>query len=179
MALIEIISQNQNHMTRSHTSTRSLFLSAAVIGMLGLSLFYFLLLWAVTGDITHPWSQFIELQPWMSLLIVGFGVQVGLYWLLKKGVQFNLSKSHQVDANVMAGTSATMSGVSMAACCAHHVVDVLPILGVTGAAFFLTQYQTELLIVGVLANAIGVISMLWMLYGKAKPAQIWQALFIR
>lgn len=166
-------------MTKNRFISPKIFIKASLIGVFGLSLFYFLLLWGVTGDITHPWTQFQDLQPWMSLLIIGFGIQSGLYWLLRKGVQFNLTKSQSQDSNVMAGTSATVSGVSMAACCSHHLVDVLPILGISGVALFLTQYQTELLILSVVANVFGLLIMLWMLIGKAKPDEIWNALFIK
>jgi hypothetical protein len=48
----------------------------------------------------------------------------------------------------------------MVACCAHHVTDVLPILGVSAAAVFLNQYQDVFIIVGVLSNLIGITVML-------------------
>ena len=143
------------------------FLQGFVIGIFSLSLFYFILLFAITGDSTHPLSQFSLLQPWMSLLIVGFGIQFGLFWLLKKGYHFPLQEKH--NAVVATGTSTAVSGMAMVACCAHHLVDLLPILGLSAAALFLSEYQEQLLIFGVIANTIGIIMMLWFITGKVTP----------
>jgi hypothetical protein len=44
----------------------------------------------------------------------------------------------------------------MLACCAHHLTDVLPLLGVSAAAVFLNAYKTPLLWLGVLMNLAGV-----------------------
>jgi hypothetical protein len=117
-----------------------------VLGSLGLLIFYFVTLFLVTKDLQHPWQQFLLFQPWMSFLVVGFGIQVGLFSLLKSNNE----------ARAVTGAGAGVSGVSMAACCAHHVVDVLPLLGATGLAVFLGEYQKELLIFGVVANLIGI-----------------------
>lgn len=145
-------------------TTTFTFLTSAVLGVLGLSLFYFLLLWAVTGDFSHPITQFQELQPWMSLLIIGFGVQVGLFRLLQKG--FRLTSFEKKDTKALASTGTAMSGASMVACCAHHLAEALPILGVSGLALFFTEYQKELLMLGVIANVAGVLYMSWLLSGK-------------
>lgn len=147
-------------MTKTHLLT---FTIAALIGTLGLSAFYYLLLFAVTRDPYHPFTQFALYQPWMSLLIIGFGIQSGLYWLMKKGVRFNFRQS---DANVTAGASAAVSGTAMVACCAHHVADLVPILGLSGAALFFTEYQQQFLILGVATNFFGITFMLWHLFGK-------------
>jgi hypothetical protein len=48
----------------------------------------------------------------------------------------------------------------MLACCAHHLSDVLPIIGVSGAAVFLNQYKTPLLALGVAMNVLGVLYLL-------------------
>lgn len=145
-----------------------------MVGLFGLSGFYYVLLFAVTGDVTHPLSQFVLFQPWMSLLIIGFGIQMGLYWLMRKGIQFNLQE--RKDSKMAAGTSTAVSGMAMVACCAHHAVDLLPILGLSAAALFLSEHQEQLLIFGVLANLVGIAMMLWFITGRAKLAIIFQAL---
>lgn len=150
-----------------------------ILGSLGLFVFYYLTLLAVTKDPTHPLTQMKLYQPWMSLLIVGFGIQVGFYSLLRNGVQIRLNSQESKEAKVVTGAGAAVSGVSMAACCAHHVVELLPILGVSGAALFLTEYQKELLIVGVIANLFGIVFMIWMLLGKQKPKFILNYLLSR
>jgi len=163
-----------NHELAGKKPTFSIFLKGFVIGILSLSTFYYLLLFAITGDPNHPFSQFTILQPWMSLLIIGFGIQFGLFWLLRKGYHFSLSEKH--DAQMATGTSTAVSGMAMVACCAHHLVDLLPILGFSAAALFLSEYQEQLLIFGAVANVIGVAMMLWFITGKAKPGVIFNIL---
>lgn len=152
----------------------SIFLKGFFSGLIGLSGFYYLLLFVVTGDPSHPLTQFLLSQPWMSLLIVGFGIQMGLFWLMRKGIQFNLQEKK--DSKMAAGTSTAVSGMAMVACCAHHLVDLLPILGLSAAALFLSEYQKQLLIFGVIANIIGIAMMLWFITGKAKPGVIFNIL---
>jgi hypothetical protein len=58
----------------------------------------------------------------------------------------------------------------MVACCAHHVTDVLPILGLTAAAAFLAEYQTLFMWVGLGTTLTGIAVMLFILFrerGKA------------
>lgn len=95
---------------------KKVFVKFALMGSIGLFAFYYILLFLVTKDLNHPFTQFRELQPWMSILIIGFGIQVGLYFLLKKG---RLNPTQRKDTGVATGASGAMSGVSMVACCAH------------------------------------------------------------
>ncbi len=48
----------------------------------------------------------------------------------------------------------------MAACCAHHLTDVLPNLGLSGLATFLASYQVLFIVIGVLSNVVGITIML-------------------
>ncbi len=71
---------------------------------------------------------------WIILpIILGFGVQVGLFVILKKRLFLSLSST--APSGALMGASGTTSTLAMAACCAHHVTDVLPILGLTAAAY--------------------------------------------
>ena len=166
-----------NHECTDKKPTVSVFLKGFTIGILGLSAFYYLLLFAITGDPSHPFNQFTLLQPWMSMLIIGFGIQFGLFWLLRKGYHFSLSEKH--DVQMATGTSTAVSGMAMVACCAHHLVDLLPILGLSAAALFLSEYQTQLLIFGVVANVIGIAMMLWFITGKATPKVLFNVIFTK
>ncbi len=148
----------------------TIFFKGFFIGLVSLSSFYYLLLFLVTKDVSHPFQQFVLSQPWMGLLLLGFSIQMGLYWLMKNGVFFSLRDKS--DANLAVGTGTAVSGMAMVACCAHHVVDVLPILGLSAAAVFLTEYQEELLILGVIANFIGMFMMLWFIFEKPKIRDI-------
>ena len=49
----------------------------------------------------------------------------------------------------------------MLACCAHHLTEILPILGLSGIATFFGAYKAELLWVGLGMNLIGIAYMLW------------------
>ena len=65
------------------------------------------------------------------------------------------------------GTSAT----AMVACCIHHVTDVLPILGLSAAASFLTRYQRPFMLTGLAMNLIGIGVMLFVLYRERQKLQ--------
>jgi hypothetical protein len=58
------------------------------------------------------------------------------------------------------GASGSASATAMVACCIHHVTDVLPILGLSAAASFLTRYQRPFMLIGLVMNIIGIIVML-------------------
>ncbi|PIY80925.1 MAG: hypothetical protein COY80_00335 [Candidatus Pacebacteria bacterium CG_4_10_14_0_8_um_filter_42_14] len=164
-----------NHKYAGKKPTFSIFLQGFVVGIFGLSAFYYLLLFAITSDPNHPFNQFSLLQPWMSLLIIGFGVQTGLFWLLRKGYHFSIHEKH--DVHMATGTSTAVSGMAMVACCAHHLIDLLPILGLSAAALFLSEYQEQLLIFGITANLIGIAMMLWFITGKANLSELFSYIF--
>jgi hypothetical protein len=58
----------------------------------------------------------------------------------------------------------------MVACCAHHVTDVLPLVGLTAAATFLANWKIPFMIVGLLTNLIGIIVMLRIIYQERRRA---------
>ncbi|NQU64918.1 MAG: hypothetical protein HQ517_11660 [SAR324 cluster bacterium] len=100
----------------------------------------------------YAWQQFIHLAPWMIPLVGGFGIQVGIFFYMRafaKLAKLGITNSAPV------ATSAGISSGSMIACCLHHAVDVLPILGISAVAVFLAEYQSFLLSVGIVSNLIG------------------------
>jgi hypothetical protein len=58
----------------------------------------------------------------------------------------------------------------MVACCAHHVTDVLPILGLTAAVTFLAEYQTVFMLVGLGTTYTGIAVMLVILIRERRKA---------
>jgi hypothetical protein len=68
------------------------------------------------------------------------------------------------------GAGGTTSTAAMVACCAHHVTDVLPILGLTAAATFLTKYQTAFMLVGLGTTLVGIVVMLVILFRERRKA---------
>ncbi len=125
--------------------------SVASLGLI--SLYFVILMWA--NSFKHATDQFLEMWYWILILSMGFGIQVGLYTHIK-------GKLHKKMMESKAELAATggISTASMAACCAHHIVDILPLLGVSAAATFLLKYQLSFILVGVLSNILGIISML-------------------
>ena len=110
---------------------------------------YFIVLTLVSG-----WSfteeQFADYWYFIVSLAVGFGIQIALYRYIK-----NLVHSDQGTGKVV-GVSGTTSTAAMVSCCAHYLVNLVPILGVTGLATFAAQYQVKLFWVGILFNLAGI-----------------------
>ncbi|MGB0757344.1 MAG: hypothetical protein ACPGO5_02715 [Patescibacteria group bacterium] len=131
-----------------------------VIAILGMTLFYIVIM-LLTMSPSEAWLNFISLWHYIVGIIVGFGIQVGLWVYIK-----NCGKSSAHGA--MPGASGTMSGTAMVACCAHHLTEVLPVFGLTGATIFLTQYQKPFLILGVSINILGIAYMLQILQKHQK-----------
>jgi len=118
-----------------------------ICGAAGLLLVYGSIM-TIASSLETAIDQFIQLWPWMTALVLGFGMQIALYVHVRQSIK----------VSGMAPTVATSSGVStasMIACCAHHLTDVLPLLGLSAAAIFLTKYQTLFLIIGILSNFVG------------------------
>lgn len=108
--------------------------------------FYFAILTAVQS-LDHAWDTLWEFRYYMVPLFIGFGVQVGLFHHIRG---MGGARAGGVAA------SGGMSTASMAACCAHHVTDVGPLLGITAATVFLVQYQRPLLLLGIGSNLLGI-----------------------
>jgi Cu+-exporting ATPase len=117
---------------------------------LALLAIYFLILSLVSG-----WgfaeSQFFSFWYFIVSLAVGFGVQVGLYTYLKRFI-----KEKHGQGKVL-GVTGTTSTAAMISCCAHYLVNLLPILGVTGFVSFVAQYQVKLFWLGLLFNIGGIV----------------------
>lgn len=104
---------------------------------------------------THALEQTAKLWYWIAALIVGFGVQVGLFSFIRQGL-----KERRASATASVATSGGVSAGSMVACCAHHLADILPALGLAGLSAFLVNYQFPFIILGVLSNIVGITIML-------------------
>ncbi len=106
-------------------------------------------------DWSHALEQTAELWYWVLALAGGFGIQAGLFSFIRQGIRVR-----RAAATGSVTASGTVSAGSMAACCAHHLSDVLPLLGLSGLATFLVNYQFFFIIVGVLSNVVGITIML-------------------
>ncbi|MDP2744458.1 MAG: hypothetical protein Q8P00_05270 [Dehalococcoidia bacterium] len=110
---------------------------------------------ALTQGLGHALDQTARLWYWVALLAGGFGIQVGLFSFIRQAL-----RERPAAATASVAASGGVSAGSMVACCAHHLGDVLPLIGLSGLAVFLVRYQVFFIILGVLSNGVGVTVML-------------------
>ncbi len=122
------------------------------ISALALLGFYFTVLILVSG-LEFTRQQFSDVWYFILILSLGFGIQIGLYSYLK-----NASHLKNGGGKVVA-VSGTTSTAAMISCCSHYLTNLLPIIGLSGFIFFVSQYQTQLFYLGLIANLLGVIYM--------------------
>lgn len=128
-----------------------------LLGTIGLLVLYLGLV-----SLAEGWSHAVELL-WEDLWLVGpilagFGVQVGLYTYLKTGLH-----AAARGTGTLTGAGGGTSTAAMVACCAHHVTDVLPLLGLSAAATFLAEYRIPFMLVGLATNLIGIGVMVYLI----------------
>ena len=132
---------------QNETKKKSIFYgaldSAALLGV------YFSILTLVSGW-SFAQSQFASYWYFVVSLAVGFGVQVALYQYIKRLVHSGRGMGKVI------GVSGTTSTAAMISCCAHYLVKLVPVLGVTGPVTFAAQYQVEFFWVGLAFNLFGI-----------------------
>ena len=99
----------------------------------------------------------IQLQDfglYLAVLDVGFGVQIWLYAKIRE-----MHAAHGAARGLSAATGTT-SAAAMLACCTHYVAAAVPFFGLAGFAGVVTEYQHEILLLGIAANFAG-IAYLW------------------
>jgi len=119
-----------------------------------------ILTWAQGWD--YAASQIARDRWYVLPIIFGFGIQASLFSILRFRLFIPVTTTGHGGA--MIGTSGTTSATAMLACCLHHVTDVLPILGLSAAASFLTRYQRPFMLLGLGLNILGILVMLVVLY---------------
>jgi hypothetical protein len=123
--------------------------SGALAGA-GLVLVYVVVVAGASGSWDHLADQARRDWYYLVAIIGGFGVQVALLSELR-----GRHRLHH-PAAAAGGAGAGASTVGMVACCAHHLADLAPFIGATGAAAFLTDHRVPFMIFGILVNAAGV-----------------------
>lgn len=123
---------------------------AGFAGAAALFAFYFLLLALLSGSWWHPVDDLIAFKYWIGALLAGFGIQVGLYHHIRSVARLKGSGGKAAAAGTGASTTA------MIACCAHHLADVLPLVGLAGVALFLSEYKAVFMAIGILSNLVGI-----------------------
>ena len=132
-----------------------------LLAALGLLTFYLGIITLAQGW-EHALGQLADDRWFVGAIALGFGTQVGLFTYLRG-----------LHAYAAAGGVAASTGTStaaMLACCAHHLADILPIVGLSGAAIFLNAYKTPLLWLGIVMNFAGIIYLLRKIYQQRQMA---------
>lgn len=132
--------------------TRSLI--AGIAGAAALLSLYFVIV-TLAQSFSHAVETFSKLWLWIAALVAGFGTQVGLYYYIRA----SLAQRH-AEATASVAAAGGMSTTAMVACCAHHLSDVLPLIGLSAAAVVLVKYQLLFIIMGVLSSVVGIVFML-------------------
>ena len=130
------------------------------------ALYFGIVSWAESPQ--HAIELFWEDRLIVIPIILGFGVQMALYVILKKRLFVPVATVGPSGA--LAGAGGATSTLAMVACCAHHVTDVLPVLGLTAAATFLAEYQTAFMLVGLGTTLAGILVMLAILFRERRKA---------
>ena len=127
-----------------------IFFGRTVLATLSMLIVYLVFVSLVSGwNFTK--DQFAKFWYFVVALAIGFGIQVGLYSYLR-------SMDKNVSTKVIA-TSGTSSAAAMVSCCAHYLVNVLPVLGTIGVVTLISQYQVQLFWVGLIFNFAGLVYM--------------------
>ena len=148
---------------------------AFILGSSSIAAIYFgVLIWAQGwGD---AWSIFLPNRWYVTPIWITFGIQAALFSILR--FRLFIPTAVATQSGAVMGTGAGTSMTAMVACCIHHVTDVLPVLGLSAAATFLTRYQRPFMLLGLGMNIFGIIFMLTVLYReyqKVIPIQNLQA----
>ena len=133
-------------------------LLAALIGCaagLGLVAFYRALVSAANSPV-HAFDLLWADKFVVAAIAAGFGLQAGQYAYVRLALAY--ARAAQA-SGAMAVTGTGTSTAAMVACCAHHLVDVLPVIGLSGAALSLNDYRVPVMLAGITVNAAGIIVM--------------------
>jgi len=106
---------------------------------------------SLAQGVEHAFAQLATDAIFVGLIAAGFGSQIALFVELR-----TLDRRHRASAAVTAAGTGT-SAAAMLACCAHHLVELLPIIGLSAAAVFLNAYKTPLFLVGIGMNIVGIV----------------------
>ncbi len=127
--------------------------------------FYVLLVGSLQG-FGHARELLWQDRFFVTPIALGFGAQWGLFVQL-----WRVRHAHAMASSTAVASSGTgASAVSMVACCLHHATDVLPVLGISGAAAFLAQYHTPFMALALAMNLAGVA---WMLHLLRRAGRQW------
>lgn len=127
-----------------------------LLGSSALLIFYFMIVTLISGW-QFAQDQFSRFWYFILALSFGFGIQVGLYSYLRNATYQNVSPK-------VVATSGATSTVAMISCCSHYLVNILPVLGITGVVTLISQYQIQFFWVALVFNFAGIAYMVSKVY---------------
>ena len=119
----------------------------------------------ITVSLVSGWDQLIyqfsSFWYFIVTLALLFGIQVSLYTYLKNLMK-NKSSPHILTVSGSTSTAAMIS------CCAHYLVNFVPLLGTVGIITLISQYQIQLFWVGLMFSFGGLLYMLFQINKLSK-----------
>jgi len=135
---------------RAMTRRVALSIALGVLGATALVALYLGIVTLAQGP-EHAFDLLWGDRVFVGLIAAGFGMQIGLFTYLRL-----LQRALARESVVIAGAGTATSSVAMVACCAHHLADALPIIGLGGLAVFLVELRTPLILLALFTNALGI-----------------------
>lgn len=117
----------------------------------GMLLFYLGIMFLSMPRAEDVWLNFIGVWYYILAITIGFGVQAGM-WVYMKSLMRSVS-------SLLPAANTVTSGSAMVACCAHHLIDVFPVFGLSGASLFFIRNQKPFLVLAVSLNMLGIVYM--------------------
>lgn len=130
---------------------KSFTVKQIVVGLLasaGMLALYFGLISLLSGW-NYALFQWRNYWPFVTVLALGFGLQMFLFQYLR-------DRRCEVTSGAVAA-SGVSGTVAMVACCAHHLVDFVPFLGLAGLATLVSASQIQVFWIGIAFNLAGVV----------------------
>lgn len=121
-----------------------------IAGSLAISAIFYLVQAAGMQSWTSPYYFSLERWYFILPLIIGFGVQIGLY----KAIRIK-----QKMMGVVIAASGGVSTLGMVMCCMHNFIGLLPIIGLSGASIFFAANQEYVFGISILFVFGGIVYM--------------------
>lgn len=121
-----------------------------IVAAAGIATFYAFVVASASGSVDHLAEQVSRDWYLLVAIVAGFGVQVALV--------LELRRRHRLSHGAIGagGVGTGGSAIGMVACCAHHLAELLPVLGATGAAAFLLDWRVPFMLAGIAVNALSI-----------------------
>jgi hypothetical protein len=130
----------------------------AIVASTAVTSSYYGLLVLLMGGTRMANAQFATYGPWMAVLLFGFTIQMTLFLYQRRYSRF-LNTACDDQTRQMAA-SGGVTGTAMLACCAHHLFEILPFLGLGAFGLFFGKYHVQFIELGIASNLVGSLFML-------------------